>query len=313
MVDYDLTLPDWTVERAYKQQRDNGAYDKIADKYHDPMTAYAFQVLEGTTMAGKDIKLACWRHLQDLTRISSDDFPYTYDLGKCHEVLNFASICPDVDTGKPLPLMLWQKALLCSSQGWRNEKGERRFHRVQFSVARTNGKTYITNILLAYDYLIASDGMYNQDMGYIAPVVAQSKKGWRYIQLTFDRLGELTDVKRTYKTQQIKTLDDVVRSKKTRNQLLRLSHESGQFDSYHFRLAVADESGDDGRIGTIKENIGKITSGQVQVYDHQFWSISTAYPDSTSSFYLDEKLAREAMQKDYSRELDDVLLINYSQ
>ena len=231
MVDYDLTLPDWTVERAYKQQRDNGAYDKIADKYHDPMTAYAFQVLEGTTMAGQDIKLACWRHLQDLTRISSDDFPYTYDLGKCHEVLNFASICPDVDTGKPLPLMLWQKALLCSSQGWRNEKGERRFHRVQFSVARTNGKTYITNILLAYDYLIASDGMYNQDMGYIAPVVAQSKKGWRYIQLTFDRLGELTDVKRTYKTQQIKTLDDVVRSNKTRNQLLRLSHEAGQSDS----------------------------------------------------------------------------------
>lgn len=313
MVDYDLTLPDWTVERAYKQQRDNGAYDKIADKYHDPMTAYAFQVLEGTTMAGKDIKLACWRHLQDLTRISSDDFPYTYDLGKCHEVLNFASICPDVDTGKPLPLTLWQKALLCSSQGWRNEKGERRFHRVQFSVARTNGKTYITNILLAYDYLIASDGLFNQDLAYIAPVVSQSKKGWRYIQLTFDRLGELTDVKRTYKTQQIKTLDDVVRSKKSRNQLLRLSHESGQFDSYHFRLAVADESGDDGRIGTIKENIGKITSGQVQVYDHQFWSISTAYPDSTSSFYLDEKLAREAMQKDYSRELDDVLLINYSQ
>ena len=75
--DYDLTLPDWTVERAYKQQRDNGAYDKIADKYHDPMTAYAFQVLEGTTMAGKDIKLACWRHLQDLTRIGQADFLIT--------------------------------------------------------------------------------------------------------------------------------------------------------------------------------------------------------------------------------------------
>lgn len=313
MVDYDLTLPDWTVERAYKQQRDNGAYDKIADKYHDPATAYAFQVLEGTTMTGKDIKLACWRHLQDLTKIGQADFPYHYSLDKCHEVLNFASICPDVDTGKPLPLMLWQKALLCSSQGWRNEKGERRFHRVQFSVARTNGKTYVTNILLAYDYLVASDGLFNQDLAYIAPVVSQSKKGWRYIQLTFDRLGELADVKHMYKQQQIKTLDDVVRSKKSRNQLLRLSHESGQFDSYHFRLAVADESGDDGRIGTIKENIGKITSGQVQVYDHQFWSISTAYPDSTSSFYLDEKLAREAMQKDYSRELDDVLLVNYSQ
>lgn len=310
---FDLTLPTWTVERAYKQQLAAGEYDEIADKYHDPMTVYAFQVLEGAIIAGEDIKLYCWRHLQDLTRIGQADFPYHYDLDRCHEIISFASICPDVDTGKPLPLMLWQKALLCSSQGWRNEKGERRFHRVQFSVARTNGKTYITNILLAYDYLIASDGLFNQDLAYIAPVVSQSKKGWRYIQLTFDRLGELADVKRTYRQQQIKTLDDVVRSKKTRNQLLRLSHESGQFDSYHFRLAVADESGDDGRIGTIKENIGKITSGQVQVFDHQFLSISTAYPDSTSSFYLDEKLAREAMKKDYSRELDDVLLVNYSQ
>lgn len=313
MVKFDLTRPDWTVGRAYKQQMNSGAYDSIANDYHDPMTQYAFQVLEGTILAGQDIKLACWRHLQDLTRVGQADFQYHYDLGKCHEVLNFSAICPDVGTGKPLPLMMWQKALLCSSQGWRNEKGERRFHRVQFSVARTNGKTYITNILLAYDYLVASDGLFNQDLAYIAPVVSQSKKGWRYIQLTFDRLGELSDVKHMYKQQQIKTLDDVVRSKKSRNQLLRLSHESGQFDSYHFRLAVADESGDDGRIGTIRENIGKITSGQVQVYDHQFWSISTAYPDSTSSFYLDEKLAREAMQKDYSRELDDVLLINYSQ
>jgi phage terminase large subunit-like protein len=302
-----------SVQKAYKQQRDNGAYDVIAEKYRDPMTTYAFKVMEGEIVAGEDIKLYCWRHLQDLTRVGDNDFDYVYSLDKCHEVLNFASICPDVDMGKPLPLMLWQQALLCESQGWRNQKGERRFHRVQFSVARTNGKTYITNILLAYDYLIASDGMYNQDLGYIAPVVAQSKKGWRYIQLTFDRLGELGDVKRTYKQEQIKVLDDVVRSKKSRNQLLRLSHESGQFDSYHFRLAVADESGDDGRIGVIRENIGKITSGQVQVYDHQFWSISTAYPDATSSFYLDEKLAREAMKKDYSRELDDVLLINYSQ
>lgn len=313
MVRFDLTQPDWTVEKAYKQQRDSGAYDSIANDYHDPATTYSFQVLEGTIIAGQDIKLACFRHLQDLARIGQANFPYHYDLDKCHEVLNFAAICPDVGTGKPLPLMLWQKALLCESQGWRNEKGERRFHRVQFSVARTNGKTYATNILLAYDYLIASDGLFNQDLAYIAPVVSQSKKGWRYIQLTFDRLGELADVKHMYKQQQIKTLDDVVRSKKSRNQLLRLSHESGQFDSYHFRLAVADESGDDGRIGTIKENIGKITSGQVQVFDHQFWSISTAYPDSTSSFYLDEKLAREAMQKDYSRELDDVLMINYSQ
>lgn len=316
----DLTQEDSTdnaklsaaIDEAYLARKNENAYTTIFEQYRDPATRYSFAILEGDVTAGVDMKLSAFRHLQDLTRIGSEDFPYTYDLTKCHEVLNFAALCPDPDAGKPLPLALWQQAILCWSQGWR-KGNERRFHRVIFSVARTNGKTYLTCILLAYQYILGSAGRYNQDMAYIAPVTQQSKKGWRYVKLTFSRLMELKAFAKLFASQQTKAGEDVVKSKKTQNQLLRLSDESGQFDSYHFSFAVHDEAGDDSRVGLIRENNGKITSGQVQTMDSQMWTISTAYPDATSSMYTDEKMVRGAMCRDYDRSLDDVLMLNFSQ
>ena len=116
------------IDLAYKARKGSGAYNAIFKQYRDPGTKYAFAILEGNEVAGVDMKLSAFRHLQDLTRIGSKDFPYTFSLQKCHEVLNFASLCPDPDAGKPLPLGLWQQAILCWSQGWRNEADERRFH-----------------------------------------------------------------------------------------------------------------------------------------------------------------------------------------
>lgn len=53
-------------------------YELIAKKYHDPATEYAFKVLNGEILAGYKMKLACFRHLQDLKRSESGsiDFPY---------------------------------------------------------------------------------------------------------------------------------------------------------------------------------------------------------------------------------------------
>ncbi|OIM49225.1 hypothetical protein ATX79_10325 [Oenococcus oeni] len=103
------------VEKAFK------AIDflPIINEYKDPATKYAFNILSGKQEAGYFIKLACFRHLQDLRRTedNQEDFPYHYDLQECHRILNFASICPDVNAGKPLPLMDWQKTILCLAVG----------------------------------------------------------------------------------------------------------------------------------------------------------------------------------------------------
>jgi phage terminase large subunit-like protein len=310
----DLTKKGANVFQAYQQQRDKGCYVNILEKYRDPATVYSWMVLEERVVAGYMIQLDSFRHLQDLRRIDEDtNFRYTYELTKCRNILNFSKLCPDVDTGQPLPLMLWQQAILCKCQGWRDENGEKRFKRVNLSVARTNGKTYLDNILLTYAFLVECDGAYNQDLGYIAPVTSQSKKGWRYLATTFNYLKEMPAFRDIFKREQISVINDEARSGLTQNKMMRLSHESGKLDSFHFKTIVSDEAGDNQSIAKIKDNSGKITSGQVQTFDSQFIQISTAYPDSNSGFYADERMLQEAMEKDYDRTLDDNLCMVWEQ
>lgn len=312
----DLTKKGVTVEKVYKEQRDKGTYNEIFKKYKDPATKYSFYVLEGKEIAGEMTKLDCFRHLNDLARAEEniDDFPYYYDLDKCRNILNFAAICPDVNMGKPLPLMLWQQSFLCKCVGWRNKKDNyKRYSRVILSVARTNGKTYLANILTSYSFLVEADEYSNQDMGYIAPVSAQTDKGFRYLRTTFNYLKNIPAIGQIFQDKKIRVVDDKIASSKNENKLLKLSQEGGQFDSYHFLFCVVDEVGDDKHLGVIKTNSGKITSGQVQTPNHQTLNTSTAYPDSNSILYSDEKMLKETMQRDYERLLDDYLCVVYEQ
>ena len=98
----------------------HGDYRMIRTKYNDAGTRYAFDVLDGKIMAGYMMRLACFRHVQDLKRADAgkNDFPFKYDLEKVGAILKFASICPDVDTGEPSKLMLWQKFALSQLFGW---------------------------------------------------------------------------------------------------------------------------------------------------------------------------------------------------
>lgn len=102
--------------------------------------------------------------------------------------------------------------------------------------------------------------------------------------------------------------DQIVMSR-VKNTLRAISHEAGQYDSFHFTTAVFDE------IGEVKTRakISKIISGQVKVHNHQFIQISTAYPDPTVPFHDDEQMLQEAMEKDYSREADTYLCLIWAQ
>lgn len=310
----DLSQKDSNLIETYQQLKHAGRYDDIIANYRDPATRYAVYILEERVPSSYSIKLDAFRHLQDLRRINEDDeFEYEYDLNQVRAIINFSKLVPDVSIGKPLPLMLWQQSLLAKLQGWRDKNGEKRFTKAIFSVARTNGKTYLSNIINTYAFLIEADGFYNQDMCYVANTAPQAKKGFSYLKTTFNALAELPAFKKLFKERQIDVLDDVIIARKSQNKLLRMSQEAGRFDSFHFLIAVADEVGDNKNIGKIKDNNGKITSGQVQTANHQYLQISTAYPDSNSYLYSDERMVIEAMERDFSRELDNYLCIVYQQ
>lgn len=311
---WDLTKKGNNVDKAYQLERDEGHYNLIQKKYKDPATRYAFAVLEGKILAGNMIKLDAFRHLQDLRRQNEDpDFKYHYDLDKCRAIINFSHLVPDPNAGKPLPLMLWQQKILCSILGWRDEDNSVRYMRAMFSVARTNGKTYLATLLLTFYFLVEAGNSMNHDYIFTAPTTDQSSKGFNYLQSTFNKMKEVPGLEKIFKKNEIAVLHDEIVARKLHNRLMRKSYESGQFDSFHCQFAVGDEVGDDKHIGQIRYANGKITSGQTQEPNHSFLQISTAYPDSNSQFYRDQRMMQEVMEHDDDRALDDQLCMVWEQ
>lgn len=304
----DLTEEGMTVDKAYRSQD----YTDILKKYRDPATVYAYLVLSGKQEAGEKTKLDCFRHLQDLKRVEDPDveFKYHYDLKECKKILNFARLVPEPALGVPIPLMPWQKRILCMMKGWRDEYNRTRFSKVSVSVGRANGKSYIASILVWHAYLIECAGLNNQDIGYVQPTSSQLVKPWNYVKTMGIKLKDIPAIHDEF-VQTGTYIGDMGVKSALGNKVLRLSNESGQFDSFHFRFCVVDESGDEHFAHS--PNIGKITQGQSHVPGSQLMMISTSYENTETLFCKDQHRLVDVMKRDYDRTLDSYLCLAWQQ
>lgn len=285
-------------------------YADIKIKYKDAGTKYVFSVLDGDVLAGYMIKLAAFRHIQDLVRSETDDsFDYHYNAREANKILQFASVFPDVDTGEPMPLMPWEKFALTQLVGWRDHLGNKRYTTAILSVARGQGKTYLMAILMAYDFMIESIGLSNQDYLVASINWKQTSKLFGYIGTALNKMTMVDPWKSLATESGLKVQNDQIVMKNFNNVMRAISHESGQYDSFHFKTAVFDE------IGEVKsrEKIAKITSGQVKVPNKQFIQISTSYPDPTVPFHDDQKAGQQIMEQDWNRANDDNLVLVWAQ
>ena len=283
--------------------------DCFSHKFKFLFSKYCFDVLNGEKQAGYNIQLACFRHLRDLQRQNTKNFPYHYDIKQADRILKFASISPNVDTGDPTKLMDWQKFIFSQMMGWRDRDDNKRFTRVIVSVSRGQGKTYLMAILVAYSFIIESLGLENQDYLVASINYKQTMKIFGYIKSMLRKIINVEPFKSLAKDAGLELQSEQIIEKKTNNILRAISHEAGQYDSYHFRTAVFDEIGE---VNT-RQRISKIISGQVKVKNHQFVQISTAYPDPTVPFHEDEKMVIQAMEQDFKREADSYLGLIWSQ
>ncbi|MBJ7690642.1 terminase large subunit [Weissella confusa] len=291
-------------------QQLHGDYADIRTKYKDSGTKYAFSVLDGDVLAGYMIKLAAFRHIQDLVRSETDDsFDYHYNVREANKILQFASVFPDVDTGEPMPLMPWEKFALTMLVGWRDHLGNKRFTTAILSVALGQGKTYLMAILMSYDFMIESIGLSNQDYLVASINWKQTGKLFGYIGTALNKMITVDPWKTVATESGLKIKGDQIVMKHFNNVMRPISHESGQYDSFHFKTAVFDE------IGEIKsrDKIAKITSGQVKVPNKQFIQISTSYPDPTVPFHDDQKAGQQIMEQDWNRANDDNLVLVWAQ
>lgn len=304
MTKIDLTVSH-DVDGAFKQLN----IAEVRSKYADEGTKYALNVLDGKEQAGYLMKLACFRHIRDLQRQGQDDFPFIYDLKKTDQILKFAAMCPNVDTGEPTELMPWQRFIMTQLIGWRDLNGGKRFSRAIVSVARGQGKTYLMAILMAYSYLIESLGLENQDFLVSSINYKQTKKLFGYVSTMLKSLSNSSLFKKLADNVELAVQSDQVIMKRPNNVIRAISHESGQYDSYHFTTAIVDEIGEI----TSRERISKIVSGQVKVKNRQFVQISTAYPNPNVPFHDDQRMVQQAMEQDWKRDADTYLGLIWSQ
>ena len=110
----------------------------------DRVTKYAEDVAGGKYIKGELEILACKRHLNDLKRQGTEDFPYAWNIDKANRIISFAEALTLAEGEEPKPMKLYpfQAFIFGSWNGWvHKDTGYRRFRTSYEQVARQNGKS----------------------------------------------------------------------------------------------------------------------------------------------------------------------------
>jgi phage terminase large subunit-like protein len=108
----------------------------------DPTTVYARAVLAGEISAGRLVRLACQRHLQDLE--TGELRGLRFDAAAAAHVMRFFGFLRHFEgkfAGEPFELEPFQKFIIGSLFGWKGADGFRRFRTAYIEIAKGNGKT----------------------------------------------------------------------------------------------------------------------------------------------------------------------------
>lgn len=135
--------------------------------------AYARAVVAGEIVAGRLVRLACQRHLDDLRRSGFDEFgrplpsfakasegtpapssPLVWRPEMAEAFLVFAGDCVNLEVGKPLVLDDWQIFVAGSLFGWYGIDGYRRYHTAYIEIGKGNGKTPFAAVIALYGLLV---------------------------------------------------------------------------------------------------------------------------------------------------------------
>lgn len=202
----------------------------------DRVTEYASRVVSGKVKAGKLHVLACKRHLNDLKRQRTKDFPYYYDPDKALEIITYAETLTIAEGTEPRPVRLIDSQafdLGCTFGWFKVANGKRRFRRRYKSMARQNGKTFENGIMGTY--IAGFGGYYHGKLFTVATKKRQARLAWEEMSkfITVDPdLGEYFSVK-DYKSM-IEALD-------TYCTIEALSKEAGLDDGFRSIYSSIDE------------------------------------------------------------------------
>lgn len=241
---------------------------------YDRVTEYATKVVAGKVIAGNLHILACKRHLDDLKRQRSEDFPYYYDPNKATDIINYAETLTIAEGDRPKRVKLLDSQafdLGCTFGWFKVSNDKRRFRRRYKSMARQNGKTFENGIMGTY--IAGFGGYYYGKLFTVATKKRQARLAWEEMSkfITIDPdLGEYFNVK-DYKS--------VIEAVETFCTIEALSKEAGLDDGFRAIYASVDE------IHQHKDNkIYKALYNGTRALDETLVSMITTRGDNLNSF-----------------------------
>lgn len=205
-------------------------------RVQDRATLHAERVVSGQEPSCLTHRMACERHLNEIAKQGTKEFPFVWCPEKSEKILRYAEMLTIAEGAQPRPVRLhdFQCFDLGVPFGWVHaETGFRRIRRKYKSVARQNGKTFENGITGSY---IANWGGYNFGKLFTAATKKrQARIAWEEIQkfITADKdLQALFDVK-DYKS--------LIIAKRTGCTIEALSRESGLDDGFRAIFCSVDE------------------------------------------------------------------------
>ncbi|MED4586663.1 terminase large subunit [Brevibacillus choshinensis] len=201
----------------------------------DAVTQYANDVLNGIEVAGGYVRKACERHLRDLERQGTDEFPYVFDeklAEKVHRFFRFCSHTKGELAGQPIALDPFQKFILGSVFGWiHKDTGLRRYRKAYVQLARKNAKSTILSGVGLYMLMADKEG------GAEVYCTATKREQARIVYEDAKAMGE----KSKDLSKRLKTTRDAIFHKTSGSKMLPLSKDTKTLDGLNPHLGIIDE------------------------------------------------------------------------
>jgi len=205
-------------------------------RVQDRATLHAERVVSGQEPSCLTHRMACERHLNEIAKQGTKEFPFVWCPEKSEKILRYAEMLTIAEGAQPRPVRLhdFQCFDLGVPFGWVHaETGFRRIRRKYKSVARQNGKTFENGITGSY---IANWGGYNFGKLFTAATKKrQARIAWEEIQkfITVDK-----DLQALFEVKDYKSL---IIAKRTGCTIEALSRESGLDDGFRAIFCSVDE------------------------------------------------------------------------
>ena len=118
---------------------------------------YYEKILNREIIAGQEMRMILDRLIQEM-----DDERYVYDCSRADERIDFIENCVRLTKspfyGKPMKLMLFQKAFISATYGFLMTDGTDRFRRILLLISRKNGKSELCSALALSELILGDEG-----------------------------------------------------------------------------------------------------------------------------------------------------------